>query len=348
MQNTVPQGYPPQGYTPPGYPPQGTTPQGYPPQGYAPPGQQGYPPQGYAPPGYPPQGYAPQQPPAGYAAYPQMFAYPPPREYATPPVFPGQPWQIIPPAEGSLLQAWFSVGTKFTRQNIASWAQASKKGWTTWSIVTYLSLLMFPYLLFAIGGAIGGPSNTRVAFIIGTVAIVLLFPLFTLGSLFATTFFWTLFMPKTLGTQRERMTRAIKPYALVLPAAGIVTFVSLVISGIVVAISASTTHFSGTTGTSISTQSSSVFFLGSLVFDGFSLALSVYIYSLFLQAGSVGTTLTRIAVFGITLLAGLIVGVVFMVLLFIVIIVISVIVSSHSTSGSMLIPLLQATIHTFR
>ncbi len=56
------QPYPPQGYPPPAYPQQG-----YP--------QQGYPPPGYPPPGYPPPGY-PSYPPPGYQTLPPVALQP--------------------------------------------------------------------------------------------------------------------------------------------------------------------------------------------------------------------------------------------------------------------------------
>ena len=325
----------------------------------------------------PPQGYgAPQQPPAGYPAYPQgayypppMFAYAPPREYAMPPAFPGQPWQTVPPAEGSLFQAWVSVGTRLTRQNIASWAQASKRGWTAWSIVTYLVITLLPFLALAIGGAIVGPSliqnistsdgqpisattlqSIQTGFIIAAVAFVVVLPLFALASLYATTFFLALFMPTTLGTLRERMRRAIKPYALILPATGLVSMLTLVIGGVVIALVGINLHIPTTTtpsGTPAPTPFPTGFATGSLIIDAFSLTLSVYTISLFLQAGSVGTTLSRIAVFGIQLLAGFVFEIVILVVIFIVLIVVSTIVRSVSGS-SMLMPLLHTTLSMLR
>ena len=321
----------------------------------------------------PPQGYGtPQPPPTGYPAYPQgayypqpMFAYAPPREYATPPAFPGQPWQTVPPAEGSLFQAWVSVGTRLTRQNIASWAQASKRGWTAWSIITYLIITLLPLLALAIGGAIVGPSimqnlvtsqgqtisaadlqSLQIGLIITAVVLVIAAPLLVLASLYATTFFLALFMPATLGTLRERMRRAIKPYALSLPATGLVSTLSLVIAGLLIVLLGSSFHISTVTtvaGTPAPTPFPTSFALGSLVFDAISLALTVYTYALFLQTGSVGTTLSRIAVFGIRLLAGFVFGFVISGSLFIVIFVVGVILSPHTSSG-MLMPMLHTTL----
>jgi hypothetical protein len=299
-----------------------------------------------------------------------MFSYPPPRDYATPPAFPGQPWQIVPPAEGSLFQAWVSVGTRLTRQNIAAWSQACKRGWVAWSIAAYLTIALLPFLAVVIWGAIAGPSliqnlftsagetisaadiqRLQNGFIIAAIVIAIVVPLLALASLYATTFFWALFMPATLGTVRERMRRAIKPYALILPATGLVTFLAFGLAAVVIALVASNIHFSGGSTAAENatvTQASSLLILGSLITNAFSIALGVYTYSLLLQAGSVGTTLSRLTVFGIDLLAGLVFGVVISVLFFIAIAVIDAIVRAQPGSSSMLMPLLHATMSRLR
>src|SRR5215472_1647120 len=85
------------------------------------------------PPGYPP--YAGYMPPPGYMPVYALPELPPPPHYAVPPAFPGYPWEIIPPTQGNLVQAWFSIAVNFSRRTIAGWAQTSRQSWTLWSIV---------------------------------------------------------------------------------------------------------------------------------------------------------------------------------------------------------------------
>lgn len=350
------QGYPPPqpGYLPPGYmPPPGYGAQQPPPPGYGVPGYP--PPQGY-PPGYMP-GYQPGYPPPMYLPPPRI---PPPREYAVPPAAPGMPYQIIPPAQGSLVQAWISVATNLSRQNIASWAQACKRGWVAWSIAFALVLYSLPF----IGLAIATPFWTqilpslsdsnisasdldrlRTGINIGVVVLALLVPFIYLGAIYSTSFFWALFMPKELGTVRQRMRRALRPYALTLPAVGIISAILLSLSILVDVQIFSTSHlfdptyFSSHPHTTISPYSG-----WSALLNLVSLATSVYTISLLVQSGSVGTTMSRLAVFGVNLLAGfayvfalVILGIILEIVVFLIIAA----TSTHSSGWHDLLPLAQ-------
>jgi hypothetical protein len=339
-----PQGSPPQpapGVVPPGYPPSGMMP-----------------PPGYSYPAPPPYG---TMPPTGYPAYSQGYYYPPgsvpvyappppPREYAVPPAQPGQPWQIVPPTRGTLFQAWVSVGTRLTRQNIAAWAQASQKGWAAWSIVTYLILTVLPFLAAAIVGAFISPSIAQniatasgqtisasdlqalqIGFAVAAAVIAIVVPLFGLGSQYAIVFFWALFMPQGLGTIRERMSRAIKPYALALPATGLAAFIVATISFSSVAYILSIVNYASFA--SNAPQIPPALGIVLPVFFLIATAAEVYTISLLVQSGSVGTTLNRWAVFGIDLLAGLIFGFAIDVLFFIGGTILSIVVSASRPAG---------------
>ena len=318
-------------------------------------------------PGYaPPPGYGMQQPPppSGYPVYPQgafyqpgyqqqVYAPPPvPREYAVPPPVPGYPWQVVPPAQGTLFQAWLSIGRNLSRQNIASWAQARKPGWTRTSIGVYLAFSMVPLIVLAgilfvvlpsfvqnVAATSNPPFSLSSADVqqIQTVAIVvamlmvILVPVLALASMFGYIWFLALFMPSELGTVRERMRRAITPYALTLPVAGAVSFLLNIATFIFLAFALS--NFNASNPSSIST-----FAAFSPILNVLSIGVSVYAICLFLQSGSVGTTLSRWAVFGINLLWGFAVGVVFIILGIIIFVIVGS-VASHTSSWHLLWPL---------
>lgn len=351
-----PAGYPPPNYGVPGYPPAqpGYVPPGYqPPLGYG--AQQPLPP-GYGGPGYPqpgyPPGYAPGYPPPMYVPPPRI---PPPREYAVPPAAPGMPYQIVPPASGSLVQAWFSVGTKLSRQNIAGWAQACKPGWVTWSIAVALMLYTLPFVGLAIAtpfwtqslpslsdSTVSGSdlNNLRTGLNIGAVVLAVLIPVFYLGMIYSINFFWALFMPKELGTLGQRMRRAIRPYALTLPAVALISTILLILVMLVEAQVFSSMHLFDPTYLSSHPNATVSPYAGwSALLDLVSLAISAYAISLLVQAGSVGTTLSRWAVFGIYYLAAIALELVVVILSFIVFFVIAAIVTAPTSSMQHLLPL---------
>ncbi len=304
---------PPPGYIPPGYGMQQGPPPGY---GYPPPGQQ--PPPGY---GYPPPG---QQPPPGYGYPPPLRpAYVPPAQYHVPPTD-GRPPEFVPPAVGTLFQAWRALGRRPSRQNYAAWAQAMQPGWIRSSVITATAItLVFGIILF--GGIFGGliflfntvaandpqigANNPAINGVLGSFGlffglIALVIPLNFLASVFAIPFGQAVFMSSTLGTLRQRYDRALKPWALAqvplqfVSAVGFTVFVGLIALLFVI----------GANQPSNST-------IGALMLVGFLLyfvvliPLSIYSIAQQVQAGSVGTGLNRWAVFGINLLTGFVLGI---------------------------------------
>ncbi len=142
----------------------------------------------------------------------------------------------VPPASGSLPQAWVSVAFRPSRQNFSAWAQITTRGWVAWSLglasvlaglaLSVLSLLAPRYIEWQIAltnatNAAQDPTATTIpvpdfspytlpiaigAFVLGT--------LYYLVIAFAIPFGQSLFMSAFLGTRAQRHQRAMRPWAL--------------------------------------------------------------------------------------------------------------------------------------
>ncbi len=295
-------GYPPPpapGYAPPGYGPQQVSPQGY---GYPPPGQQ--PPLGY---GYAPPGYVAPRP-----------AYAPPAQYHVPPTD-GRPPEFVPPAEGTLFQAWRALALKPSRQNYVAWAGAVQPGWVRSSILAgSIITLAFGGMLFLVifFGADSISTNLfhtstspspeeSITFLRNIIRLesffFLLIPVFYVANVFAIPFGQAVFMPSALGTLRQRYDRAMKPWALAQVPLQLAEFV---IGMIGIGIFFLVFIISQATGSTNADALFSSFSISSLLFFVLSMAANVYVYAQQLQSGSVGSGFNRWAVFGINLLTG--------------------------------------------
>ncbi len=267
------------------------------------------PPDPNQPPAFP--GY---QPPPGYPAFPQGN---PSAGYAPA----GPVIQPVPPASGSLMQAWLSVATKLTRANIASWAQITTNEWVTISIVvsTVLYALygaaialaiqnILPQIVAANATATGVPATTFTnVYTIEGIAYGAFVPLVFVAEALFYPLMLALFMPDTYGTVRQRFARAIKPWALTLPA---ITVVGLVLGAIVVALifTAGPVISSAALNPNTPPPALGTLLALFLLVSVLSIPAVVYTYALVLQSGSVGSDKSRWVALGAYLLAGLCAG----------------------------------------
>ncbi len=328
--------YPPPGYPPPGYPPPGYPPPGYPPQGYPP---QGYPPQGYPLPGYPPQfpqGY-PQQ--GGYQVVPPQYV--PPAVYHVPATEGRQP-EFVQAKQGSLIQAWFSLLLRPSRQNFAAWSQRATRGWAIGSIVTagIIELLflggamagmvvLLNFLMPSINASTPGVTFNASFFTPFIVLTVVITPIAFIMQAFSIPFGQALFMSGGLGKLRQRYARAIVPWSLSLVGTVIAC---AVVGGIVATLVAVVVNRIVTQNLSTADAASTIG-IALLVFTPFYIFLAVYQVMLQVQSGAVGAAMNRWAIFGINLLTGLVMGVIFSIILQpIQLIVLSHYLSSFSTT----------------
>lgn len=265
----------------------------------------GFPPPGSVPPGYPPPGILP---PPGYMPPPGMPMYPQGGYVPMVPIV-----QPVPPAQGSLIQAWFSLATHPSRANFAAWSQITTRNWIIGSIAAgagiYLLLIgVIAGLILTIlnrvpsGNAASLPAVSIIGMVIGT-AVVLTGVNYLL-QVVAQAFGQALFMSQpTYGALKARFVRALRPIALAQVGMTSVLFVlgtiASIIAYFVIAPSVGTTN-GATVGFTILT----VFGLYAL----FLIPYTVYGIMLQVQAGSVGSGFSRWAVFGINLLSGFVLG----------------------------------------
>ncbi len=270
------------------------------------------------PPGYPPPGYAP-----GY--------YMPPPPYVPPAVYhipaaDGRPPQMVPPASGSLLQAWLSIAVHPSRQNIAAWAQIATAGWVRASIIvavvlqlayaTVLALVIHSIVESALSQATGLDAATQSSLqsmanlIFG---VVLIAPVTYLLKVFAIPFGQALFMSSGLGTTGQRFQRALKPWALAQVGMTSATFLFglLIVVLLEVQLVPSLQSLIASNGASGPSTAfvNSVFTLYGLIFLVY-IPFTVYQYMMQIQSGAVGAAMNRWAIFGINLLTALVVGLV--------------------------------------
>jgi hypothetical protein len=293
------------------------------------------PPVGSVPPGYPPPGYAP------YGYMPPMQPYYVPPGYVPANTLPASDYYVpselvlfgtqqrlvqqVPANKGNLWQAWVSIATNLSRANIAGWAQAATKGWVSWSIAifclidgalgalvsiaAYISILYFlPQIhdrlssqadIDVYNAVLSFTQSYGLLVVIGFVAFIMIYA--PLG-VFYNSFWWALFMPGELGKLAERYRRNLKPYALSLMGP---LCASLLIVLLLMGFGA------------LALVNPAISFAGLIIVDLLSLLLSVYSIAMVVQAGSVGTTMNRWAVFGVNFLAGVVAQTVISFLLFI-------------------------------
>jgi hypothetical protein len=317
MNPDQPQSQPQPSQPPPGY----GTPQ--PPPGYMPP------PPGYAtPPGYaPPPGYGAQQPPPpGYMPPP---AYMPPPVYVPPvayhvPAGSGNPPQFVPPAQGSVAQAWVALATHPSRQNFVAWAQIATRDWIAQSIALgfafyFVYTLLTSFGLYSLTHTIitGLPANgsanaAQVLAAFGnTYVITLILGLLSyLAQVFAFPFGQALFMPATFGPLGQRYQRALRPWALAQPAiAGIELLLGLILFGLGYLLIVPNLHNLSNAGNSQINTLASNGLVFVLVIGLFSVGSTAYLIMLEVQSGAVGAAMNRWAIFGINLLTSLVIGI---------------------------------------
>ncbi len=233
----------------------------------------------------------------------------------------------VPPANGSMCDAWLTCAFRPTRANFAAWAQITTRRWI-WSAFVVASLLS------AIGSFIvaiifvnywntlalsitaqevqQGITTTTTLPTVSPVVAGLLFavfaPLNVASTLFAYPFGHAVFMPASMGSLRQRFVRALRPWSLIVVGQALLSTVT--ISAIAITFGAIVTPYLAnlTQG-----NGGSGFLAPFLLTEGLllliSIPLSVYSISLQVQSGSVGTTFPRIGVFGINLLTGFVLGI---------------------------------------
>jgi hypothetical protein len=238
------------------------------------------------PPPYPYQtnGYASEYPPFPNPEY--LF---PPREYALPPELPGYPYRVISPATGSLQEAWRSIASTLSRTIIASWSQITTRRWITTSLLAAAVIAFmfntFGQTLVYVRHMSLGTADTRV--LLTSIYNVIKSPISFVGGILLVSYGLAIFMPPSLGEINQRFLRALKPLAL--------SSVGLAISGGLVAFFGQLTkvftdgyHFSGQNLPEIAFRGS----LGCLT-SLLIIPLVIYSIALFIQAGSIGSTLER-------------------------------------------------------
>jgi hypothetical protein len=315
---------PPQGAVPPGYPPpQGAVPPGYPP------------PQGAIPPGYPPyyQGY----PPPIYMAPPMYITppvYVPPAAYHVPPSN-GQPPEFVPPAEGSVVRAWFSVATNLSRQNYVAWAQRVTRQWATQSVLMAAGLLAVTAIIYSVmiqiifqsitsaiqsnpnlatsATAIQDATNAMNGY---SVFLVISVILTYLAQVFAIPFGQALFMSPSLGSVRQRFLRALQPWVLALvglQAVGVLVSAILAVILIVVFLPGlhtliATVSPNGSPSNAVIGDILSSYLSAFTIIFLVGTPAAVYTYGMQIQSGAVGSAMNRWAVFGINLLTSVVIS----------------------------------------
>lgn len=280
------------------------------------------PPSGYA--GYMPPGYGP--PPPGYMPPPAFMpppVYIPPVVYHVPPNG-GTPPQFVPPAQGSVAQAWVALATRPSRQNFVAWAQIATRDWVLQSIALgfafyFVYALLLSFGLYSVTNTIitGLPSSGSVSFTqaiaaFGNTYVITLIigPLVYLAQAFAIPFGQAIFMPATFGTLGQRYQRALRPWALAQPAYGIlVLLVGLVGFGLgYLLLVPNLQNLSTASSSQLGTLegNATIMFLVIFLLLGLGTAYSI---TMQVQSGAVGASMNRWAVFGINLLTGFVLGI---------------------------------------
>jgi hypothetical protein len=231
--------------------------------------------------------------------------------------------QPVAPASGSLVQAWVSVATKPSRQNFAAWAQITTDGWVRGSIATAFALVVLLDAALTLGiynlvQSINTSINTAnpgvvpvgSATIAPTYLISLaLVPIFSVGQMLVIPFGQAIFMSPAMGTLRQRYTRALRPWALAQVGMYFVTLVFIAVGvgvGFLIISPQVNAAPSALVGSILGTVG--IFFL-------IGIPAEVYLVAMQVQSGSVGTGMSRWAVFGINLLTGLVLGLAYNIIL---------------------------------
>lgn len=271
----------------------------------------GQPPPGNMPPGYPPGYVYPGYPPGSMPA-PQP-----------PPFIP------VPPASGSLWEAWATVARRPTLRNFAAWAPTMTSRRIAGSFAALLALQLvilglaavpFFVMLARISNAFNtlsvqtgtaapsfpAPTATPQFFAVSA-GVVLVSLALQLGMLLLYPLSLALFASPTLGTLRQRYQRVLRPWALALPPAALV-------SAILIAIWAAVSlliFVLNPIGVTFDTASIlTTFDIPFLLLFVVAIPSSLYQYTMQMQSGATGTNMNRWAVFGILLATGFIVSIV--------------------------------------
>ncbi len=260
---------------------------------------------------------------------PQQFQFP--KGYWIMPDEYGLPIEEIPPAQGNLLQAWFSIGVRISRRNIAGWANKAKPFWTPVSLLVafvapIIGSFIFGLMIFQLAynqfvqstqySATSGapPFTSELAHSMFTVELFFIFIMLIMQNI-AGFFIFVSYVSgaanKYLGTFKARYRRAIQPIALAYAPIGIVQCFMFVIYGIGVIIMSNQSVLSmlsilgNYSYTSIAALIAGFF----LVFIPINVLLPIYTYTLLAQSGNVGAGVNRWGVFGLYIAASFTAGI---------------------------------------
>jgi len=233
--------------------------------------------------------------------------------------------QPVPPATGTLQQAWQQIATKPDRAVIAAWSQAANlpqnQSWVQNSIIVGAVIQAIAGLIAGIivfiafhnitgtGVNIGsGFAGSQVASVGGIIVNVIEQPLRYVGEVLALAFGLALFMPESYGSLQARFQRALKPLALAQIGVQVVGLVFAVIASILAAVFSTAAINSVSSGTVSGGLIGGALAFGCLTFLA-SAGFVAYAITVLVQSGSVASNLNRWAVFGIAILAGIAVAI---------------------------------------
>jgi hypothetical protein len=268
--------------------------------------------QAFAPPGA--QYYYPYPYPYPYYPYP-LPVYVPPVEYHVPPSAITPP-QMVPPKQGSLVQAWLSLAVNPSRQNFAGWAQSATSGWIAISIILAVVVGMIPSTLSFLTTLF---ANQTISYSSGTVPpslgqsliqlqieTVLFALLLVVVTILAVPLGQAIAMPAELGSFRKRYIRAMRPWALSLVGTYLViTLLQILSSHLLFLLDWELMLFGVDFWQSLSWLPWADFYLNTI----FLLATVGYQTLMGIQAGSVGAAMGRWKVFATYLITSLVTSV---------------------------------------
>ncbi len=286
----------------------------------------------------------PQNPYPNMYGYNPMYPPPPqiqyPKGYWVKPDMANAPIEEIPPAHGNVIQAWLSIGVRITRKNIARWSNVEQPSWTLISLLVYFLLPIIGFIFIEIvtfqplydflgqivfiinknningTGPILPTGNTLHAFMIYEYISIIVYLLITnIGVFFVLALYLAGVADARLGTFKERYGRAIRPLALAFAPVGILQFFLFVFGGIgflLINNAGAFTYIVNLSG-SANPDFSQVFAyiaIGMLAYLPIAILTDAYIIAHLVQGGNVGTGVNRWGVFGLSLAAGVTVGIV--------------------------------------
>ncbi len=268
-------------------------------------------------------GYNPMNPPP-------QFRYP--KGYWIMPDVYGSPIEEIPPAQGNLLQAWFSIGVRITRKNIARWANVDQPSWTPISLLVafaapIIGLIIFGLMIFQIvynqyiqsmqsSVSSGGPTlQANLAHSLLTVELIAVFIMFivqTIAGFFIFVLYTAGAADKNLGTFMVRYRRAIRPIALAYASIGIMVCFMAIVYGIGITIMSNSAVLSVFSKFGYSYNFTMIVALIAyllLVILPVDVFIPVYTYALMAQSGNVATGVNRWGVFALYIAASFTAGI---------------------------------------